>query len=179
MHNIFIRRFRETWRSSSSKVPAGRLVGDMLVSSKVSQRTPLNITPCYLVKCNLVEIIRDWSKYTALWQQFLQKMSTSSGTQEKMTRPAWTPNPYFSLYPKKNTQGVHHRNLTYQKWPQRSPPFPNHHFGHPFAHFRGCNLVSGLNPPIWKICASQIGSFPQGSGGEHKKIFELPRLGNQ
>ena len=31
-----------------------------------------------------------------------------------------------------------------------------------------------LNQPIWKICASQIGSFPQGSGVKIPKMFELP-----
>ena len=31
-----------------------------------------------------------------------------------------------------------------------------------------------LNQPIWKICASQIGSFPQGSGWKYKKYLKTP-----
>ena len=33
------------------------------------------------------------------------------------------------------------------------------------------HLVGGFKP-IWKICGSQIGSFPQGSGWTKNKIFE-------
>ena len=35
-----------------------------------------------------------------------------------------------------------------------------------------CSFLGGVHQPIWKICASQIGSFPQPFGV--KKIFELP-----
>ena len=33
-------------------------------------------------------------------------------------------------------------------------------------------------PPIWKICASEIGSFPQGSGWKFQKYFSCHHLGS-
>ena len=33
--------------------------------------------------------------------------------------------------------------------------------------FSKYNLVGGFNQPTWEILYSQVGSFPQGSGGEN------------
>ena len=47
-----------------------------------------------------------------------------------------------------------------------------------FATFKIRELISWaswwLSHPIWKICASQIGSFPQGKRGENKKHWKSP-----
>ena len=37
-------------------------------------------------------------------------------------------------------------------------------------------LVGGFSPPLWKICASQIGSFPQGSGWKFQKYLSCHHL---
>ena len=101
-------------------------------------------------------------KYIYIYIQYIGEKKKEHVCQGRSTpyieSPTFTRNPY-KMY------------INPYYWTDELIPYGNHGSFSPWILNKIIYLLGGFNFQPWKICASQIGSFPQ-IGGFRKKIFE-------